>query len=110
MSANPPPDAGRRRFIQGLAVVLSIMAWGLSIAVFGLVSALWLACLMLAVAGAAEQTTARVGPGVVRLGLHDQILTKRAGPGHGGAVQRTVVAEHLAGEGHRNPDLARSGR
>jgi MFS family permease len=43
---------------QGLAVVLSIVAWGLSIAVFGLVSALWLACLMLAVAGAADNVSA----------------------------------------------------
>lgn len=43
---------------QGLAVVLSIMAWGLSIAVFGLVSALWLACLMLALAGAADNVSA----------------------------------------------------
>ena len=43
---------------QGLAVVLSIVAWGLSIAVFGLVSALWMACLMLAVAGAADNVSA----------------------------------------------------
>jgi MFS family permease len=43
---------------QGLAVVLSIVAWGLSIAVFGIVSALWLACLMLAVAGAADNVSA----------------------------------------------------
>jgi MFS family permease len=43
---------------QGLAVVLSIMAWGLSIAVFGLVSSLWLACVMLAVAGAADNVSA----------------------------------------------------
>jgi MFS family permease len=43
---------------QGLAVVLSIVAWGLSIAVFGLVSTLWLACLMLAVAGAADNVSA----------------------------------------------------
>ena len=43
---------------QGLAVVLSIVAWGLSIAVFGLVSTLWLACVMLAVAGAADNVSA----------------------------------------------------
>lgn len=43
---------------QGLAVVLAIVAWGLSIAVFGLVSSLWLACLMLALAGAADNVSA----------------------------------------------------
>jgi MFS family permease len=43
---------------QGLAVVLSVFAWGLSIAVFGLVSWLPLACLFLAVAGAADNVSA----------------------------------------------------
>ncbi|MFN8169701.1 MAG: MFS transporter [Candidatus Nanopelagicales bacterium] len=43
---------------QGLAVVLAIVAWGLSIAVFGLVSSLWLACVMLALAGAADNVSA----------------------------------------------------
>jgi MFS family permease len=43
---------------QGLAVVLAVFAWGLSIAVFGLVSSLPLACLFLAVAGAADNVSA----------------------------------------------------
>jgi len=43
---------------QGLAVVLSVFAWGLSIAVFGLVSWLPLACLFLAIAGAADNVSA----------------------------------------------------
>ena len=43
---------------QGLAVVLSVFAWGLSIMVFGLVHWLPLACLFLAMAGAADNVSA----------------------------------------------------
>jgi MFS family permease len=43
---------------QGLAVVLSVLAWGLSIMVFGLVSSLWVACFFLACAGAADNVSA----------------------------------------------------
>jgi MFS family permease len=43
---------------QGLAVVLSVVAWGLSIAVFGIVSSLWVGCLFLALAGAADNVSA----------------------------------------------------
>jgi MFS family permease len=43
---------------QGLAVVLSVFAWGLAIMVFGLVSSLWVACLFLAIAGAADNVSA----------------------------------------------------
>jgi MFS family permease len=43
---------------HGLAIILSIFAWGLTIAVFGLVSWLPLAALMLALAGAADNVSA----------------------------------------------------
>jgi MFS family permease len=43
---------------QGLAVVLSVLAWGLSIMVFGLVSSLWVACFFLVCAGAADNVSA----------------------------------------------------
>jgi len=43
---------------QGLAVVLSVLAWGLSIMVFGLVSSLGIACFLLACAGAADNVSA----------------------------------------------------
>ena len=43
---------------QGLAIVLSVFAWGLSITVFGLVHWLPLACLFLACAGAADNVSA----------------------------------------------------
>jgi MFS family permease len=41
-----------------VAIVLAILAWGLTIAVFGLVASLALACLMLALAGAADNISA----------------------------------------------------
>ena len=43
---------------QGVAVVLSVFGWGLSIAVFGLVHWLPVACLLLALAGAADNVSA----------------------------------------------------
>jgi MFS family permease len=43
---------------QGLAVVLAVFAWGLSIAVFGLVTSLALGCVLLALAGAADNVSA----------------------------------------------------
>lgn len=43
---------------QGVAIVLAILAWGLTIAVFGLVASLALACLMLVLAGAADNISA----------------------------------------------------
>ncbi|HET7901997.1 MAG TPA: MFS transporter, partial [Candidatus Nanopelagicales bacterium] len=43
---------------QGLAIILAILAWGLTIAVFGLVSSLVLACFFLALAGAADNISA----------------------------------------------------
>jgi MFS family permease len=43
---------------QGLAIVLAIMVWGGSIALFGLVSWLPLAALLLAIAGAADNVSA----------------------------------------------------
>jgi MFS family permease len=43
---------------QGLAVVLSIVAWGLAITAFGLTRNLWLGLLFLAIAGAADMVSA----------------------------------------------------
>jgi len=36
---------------QGRAVIVAVLAWGIAIAVFGLVHTLWVALLMLAIAG-----------------------------------------------------------
>jgi len=43
---------------QGLAIVVSASGWGVAIAAFGLTRALWLALLLLALAGAADQVSA----------------------------------------------------
>ena len=43
---------------QGLAVLVSVMVWGGSIAMFGFTRVLWLALLLLAVAGAADMVSA----------------------------------------------------
>ena len=43
---------------QGIAVVIAILAWGLSIALFGLSTTLLLACFFLACAGAADNVSA----------------------------------------------------
>jgi len=43
---------------QGLAVLVSVAAWGVAIALFGLTTTLWLALVLLAVAGAADMVSA----------------------------------------------------
>ncbi|MCU1392029.1 MAG: major facilitator superfamily 1 [Ilumatobacteraceae bacterium] len=43
---------------HGLGVALAIATWGLAVAVFGLVSTLWVGLLMLAIAGAADTVSA----------------------------------------------------
>jgi MFS family permease len=43
---------------QGLAVLLSVLVWGASIAVFGLVHVLWIGLVLLAIAGAADMVSA----------------------------------------------------
>jgi MFS family permease len=43
---------------QGVAIVLSASGWGVAIAAFGLTRTLWLALLLLGVAGAADQVSA----------------------------------------------------
>ena len=49
--------AGRVRR-QGVAIVVAVIGWGLSITIFGFADALWLALAMLACAGAADQVSA----------------------------------------------------
>jgi len=43
---------------QGLGIIIAISAWGAAIAIFGLVSSLWLGLVMLALAGAADTVSA----------------------------------------------------
>jgi MFS family permease len=43
---------------QGVAIVLAVLGWGAAITAFGFTTALWLALLLLAIAGAADQVSA----------------------------------------------------
>ncbi|MBV8065245.1 MAG: MFS transporter [Actinobacteria bacterium] len=43
---------------QGVAIVVSVSTWGITIAAFGLTHMLWLALLLLGIAGAADQVSA----------------------------------------------------
>jgi MFS family permease len=58
---------------QGLAVVLAVLAWGLAIAVFGLVSWLPLALVMLALAGAADVISAVFRNTILQLSVPDAL-------------------------------------
>jgi hypothetical protein len=51
---------------QGRAVVLAVMAWGATVVVFGFVSALWLALLLLALAGWADLVSAVLRSAIVQ--------------------------------------------
>jgi MFS family permease len=57
---------------HGLAVVLSIVGWGLSIAVFGLVHVLWLGLVLLALAGAADNISAVFRSSILQAATPDE--------------------------------------
>ena len=90
---------------QGLAVVLAVVAWGLSIAVFGLVHWLPLACLFLAVAGAADNVSSVFRTTILQAATPDEYrgrlqgiftVVVAGGPRLGDVESGTVAA--LAGE------------
>lgn len=58
---------------QGRAVLLAVAVWGGSIAVFGLSNSLWLALLMLAVAGAADVVSAVFRNTILQVTVPDQL-------------------------------------
>ncbi len=58
---------------QGRAVVLSVVAWGLSIALFGLTSSLPLALVLLAFAGAADVVSAVFRNSILQLTVPDRL-------------------------------------
>ena len=58
---------------QGRAVVLAVIGWGVSIAVFGLTSSLPLALAMLALAGAADVVSAIFRGSIVQLSVPDSL-------------------------------------
>ena len=64
---------------QGLGVLLAIGAWGASIVVFGLAGMLWLACLALAVAGAADTVSAVWRQSVLQAATPDEYRGRLGG-------------------------------
>lgn len=58
---------------QGLAVVISVMAWGVSIALFGFVAVVWLSVVLLAIAGAADMVSAVFRNTILQLAVPDAL-------------------------------------
>lgn len=70
--------AGRVRR-QGLAVAVSIVVWGASIALFGLVHVLWLGVIFLAVAGAADMVSAIFRSTILQVATPDSLRGRLQG-------------------------------
>ena len=70
--------AGRVRR-QGLAVVVSIAAWGASVALFGLVHVLWLGVVLLAIAGAADMVSAIFRSTILQVATPDALRGRLQG-------------------------------
>jgi MFS family permease len=64
---------------QGLAVVVAIAAWGVSIALFGLVHVLWLGVILLAVAGAADMVSAIFRSTILQVATPDSLRGRLQG-------------------------------
>ena len=64
---------------QGLGVLMAVGAWGAAIVVFGLSPTLWLACLALAVAGAADTVSAVWRQAVLQVATPDEYRGRLGG-------------------------------
>ncbi|MDP9435923.1 MAG: MFS transporter [Actinomycetota bacterium] len=64
---------------QGVAVVVAIVAWGLSVTLFGLADVLWLALLALALAGAADMVSAVFRTSVLQTAAPDAMRGRLGG-------------------------------
>lgn len=69
----------RRVNRQGLAVLLAIAVWGSSIALFGLTDVLWLALILLAVAGAADMVSAIFRNTILQVATPDSLRGRLTG-------------------------------
>jgi MFS family permease len=58
---------------QGLAVLVSVAVWGLAIMGFGFAASMWLAVLMLAVAGAADMVSAVFRTAILQVATPDEL-------------------------------------
>lgn len=64
---------------QGVALTLAIVAWGLSVALAGLAHALWLAVLLLAVAGTADLVSAVYRQTILQTAVPDEMRGRMQG-------------------------------
>ncbi|HVY10223.1 MAG TPA: MFS transporter [Mycobacteriales bacterium] len=64
---------------QGFAVIVSIVIWGASIALFGLVHVLWLGVVLLAVAGAADMVSAIFRSTILQVATPDHLRGRLQG-------------------------------
>ena len=58
---------------QGLAVLLAVAAWGLAIVGFGLATTMWLAVVMLAIAGASDMVSAVFRNSILQVATPDEL-------------------------------------
>jgi len=70
---------------QGWGVVLAVVAWGAAIAVFGLVHTLWVALLMLAIAGWADVISAVLRNTILQTSIPDRFRSRMS------SIQMAVV-------------------
>ena len=68
-----------RVHLQGRAVVLAIVAWGVAIALFGLTDRLWLGLLLLAAAGAADMVSAVFRTAILQAAAPDEMRGRLGG-------------------------------
>jgi hypothetical protein len=65
--------------LQGRAVIIAIVVWGLAIAAFGLVSALWIGLAFLALAGAADMVSAVFRSTILQVATPDALRGRLQG-------------------------------
>jgi predicted MFS family arabinose efflux permease len=70
---------------QGRAVILAVVAWGVAIAVFGLVHTLWVALVMLAIAGWADVISAVLRNTILQTSIPDRFRSRMS------SIQMAVV-------------------
>jgi MFS family permease len=70
---------------QGRAVIVAVLAWGAAITVFGLVHALWIALVMLAVAGWADVVSAVLRNTILQTSIPDRFRSRMS------SIQMAVV-------------------
>ena len=70
---------------QGWGVIFAVVAWGAAIAVFGLVDTLWIALLMLAIAGWADVISAVLRNTILQTSIPDRFLSRMS------SIQMAVV-------------------